>query len=42
MYTYLISAAIFGLVGFLVGKIIVKACHLDKKNDDDDDDRRSK
>lgn len=39
MYTYLISAVIFGLVGFLVGKIIVKACHLDKKNDDDDDRR---
>ena len=42
MYTYLISAVIFGLVGFLVGKIIVKACHLDKKDDDDDNDRSKK
>lgn len=42
MYTYLISAVIFGLVGFLVGKVMVKACHLDKKDDDDDDDRSKK
>lgn len=40
MYTYLIDVVIFGLVGFLIGKIIVKVCHLDKKNGDDD--RRTK
>ena len=43
MYTYFLSALIFGLVGFLVGKIIVKACHLDKKDDKkNDDDGRTK
>lgn len=36
MTTFIISAFACGLVGFIIGKIIVKACHLDKK------DRRKK
>ena len=38
MYTYIISALLFGFIGFGIGKIIVKACQIDKKNKEEKKD----
>lgn len=39
MYTYIISALLFGFIGFGVGKIIVKAHQIDKKNKEEKKDK---
>lgn len=39
MYTYIISALLFGFIGFGVGKTIVKACQINKKNKEEKKDK---